>query len=470
MKIRKMPPLLVAALALTCLAAAAVSLERKPGREPIDQEKPLDVGAFRIGQFIDPSKCKDCHPMIHDEWSGSVHSLAMKDPVFMEVSKDIYARAGSQSDLAEAAACTRCHAPAAYGTGLLENPGEPIEKASDASSNSIFCDFCHSVSGIKDTKNAGQILAPGRGQDSPGDKRGPRKGETSDYHGCLYSDLHTRSRFCGACHDVRHVSRGTPFQSTYTEWMESPYYTGDDATTVRCQDCHMRQRPGVPATGSTDRPDRPGKAATDSPSRPNVWVHYQGGANTFLSAMFGDGGVRARMAEELLTHCAGLKAWNEGDWVKGGSGTLKVKVSNDGAGHSLPTGSNELRRMWIEVEVKDAEGHSIYKSGFPDEGGYLPKDAIVYGVQFGDADGNPTIDQLKADRVLWDYRISPKGYRLESFAVPIPKKGPDDLTVVVRLKYRGLPQKLLDWLDKKAPKVPPVEMASASLKVRTIKP
>jgi len=459
-----MRPLVFIALAGAVAALSVLSALAEPS-----EGTAVQVGVFKPGQFIEPSACADCHSTIHGEWNRSVHSQALKDPVFQAISKSFYEEATSQSELVEAEMCIKCHSPAAFGTGLMTNPGEPFEKVTDATANGVFCDFCHAVAGLREVKNTGHLLDPGRGEDDPGTKRGPRDDAASEYHGSAFSDLHTRSEFCGGCHDVRHVVLETPLQSTYTEWLEGPYYTGNDETTVHCQDCHMRQAPGIPATGTTPRPDMPGKAAQDGPDRPHVWRHAVVGANAFLPGSFTDGGEHARMAEEQLKNCASLILWREGDWRRGGPGVVKVKVSNDGAGHYLPTGVSELRRMWLQIVVKDAKGALVYSSGVPDPGGYLPGDTVAYFMQMGDPEGRPTENITRADRVLWDYRIPPKGYRVETFRFVIPKKAAREMKVEARLRYRSLPAKILALLGEKAPQVHPVDMAYAAIDVNLVK-
>ena len=106
-----------------------------------------------------------------------------------------------------------------------------------------------------------------------GTKYGPFNDSPDTIHKNQYSELHTRSEFCGGCHDVSHAGNDLPIEQTYTEWRQGPYNTTDPKTTVHCQDCHMRQRPGFPCTGSTERPDNPGYASPEIMGGKNVRIY-----------------------------------------------------------------------------------------------------------------------------------------------------------------------------------------------------
>jgi len=62
----------------------------------------------------------------------------------------------------------------------------------------------------------------------------------------------------------------------------------------------MRQKPGVPATGSTPRPDNPGKACVFGPNRPHVFTHYIVGGNAVLPS----NETSQQLAIERLQNCA----------------------------------------------------------------------------------------------------------------------------------------------------------------------
>ena len=266
---------------------------------------------------------------------------------------------------------------------------------------------------------------------------------------------------------VTDTFNGMPIERTYTEWREGPYNTGDPATTVHCQDCHMRQRPGIPATGSTERPDNPGLSALGGKERSHVATHYHVGGNAAVPALFEGGQQNADMAVERLKNCATIEitvppfpqVWQTAD--------LQVKVNNVGAGHYLPTGLSEVRELWLEILVKDALGRTVFQSGTVDTQGNLDPQARLFNIKLADAAGNPTVNVAKADRIMSDSRIPPKGYRLEHYTFLVPLSGLLGYTVEARLKYRSAPQSLIDdLLGGESVTLPIIDMASASAEVR----
>ncbi|MHA1569499.1 MAG: hypothetical protein ACTSXZ_08510, partial [Alphaproteobacteria bacterium] len=155
-----------------------------------------------------------------------------------------------------------------------------------------------------------------------------------------------------------------------------------------------------------------------------------------------------------------------GAWQSGALAELKVKVINDGAGHAIPTGVIELRQAWLQVEVRDANGKLIYASGIPAADGELPADTVLYHMQLGDPEGNPTFNIIKADRVLYDYRIPAGGYQMEHFRFQIPAGANGPLQVNVKLNYRSLPAAIIKLLGESAPEIPIIEMVAAQTKVK----
>jgi len=211
------------------------------------------------------------------------------------------------------------------------------------------------------------------------------------------------------CHNVSHTANHLPIEATYDEWKDSPYNTGDPGTTVTCQDCHMRQRPGIPATGKTERPDNPGQGADNGPERKHIWTHYFVGANAVMTKDHGSE-VHSKMAVERLRHAADLEIVKRSSRQKDGLARVGVKVTNSGAGHYLPTGITEIRQMWLEVKITDALGRLVFWSGAMDENGTLQENSVLYYTQLGDQAGEPVVNVAKADRILHDHRIPPKGY------------------------------------------------------------
>lgn len=452
-------------MALALLPAAAASAQTVPSGKLPENLTPgaqvTQAGAFGPKQFLSPKTCGSCHEAIYEQWNGSVHNHAFQDPIWQAVSKLFLRQSTHEAAKAEARSCVRCHAPIAYATGQLTTTEGDFAKVKGTAKLGISCDFCHSVKASAGIGNGAFILDPGENARKPGLKRGPYRDSKSPFHGTEFSELHTRSEFCGMCHEVSHVVNDLGIEQTYTEWREGPYNTGDPKTTVHCQDCHMRQKPGVPATGMTDRPDYEGQACEMGPVRPHVFTHYFVGANAGLPAAMGSK-VHSEMAVERLKHAATLEIVAPKQPKPGALAEVRIKVTNAGAGHYLPTGLTEVRQMWLHVVVTDAKGKAILESGAVDQNGDVDPDAVMYHAVLGGADGKPTVNVAMATMVLSDHRIPPKGHRVEKFAFLLPQGAASPLAVRARLRYRSAPQKVLNAVMKdKAPTLPIIDMVEA---------
>jgi len=294
-------------------------------------------------------------------------------------------------EILEMKACVKCHTPLGFRSYLISSPADDYDKLADLPAQGIFCNWCHNINEVKHLGDAGYEVEPGGGEDDPSTMLGPFKDSSSPFHPTKYSELHTKSEFCGLCHNVSHAANRLPIEQTYSEWKNSPYNTGNPETTINCQDCHMRQRPGIPATGKTDRPDNPGKACDDCPDRDHIWTHYFVGANAIVTKLLGSE-LHAQMAIERLQNAADLELIKNDLYNKNNLATIQVKVINSGAGHYLPTGITEVRQMWLDVSITDAGGKTFLRSGGLDNEGNIDKTAVKYYTQLGNDKGEPVLN------------------------------------------------------------------------------
>ncbi|HPA73714.1 MAG TPA: multiheme c-type cytochrome [Spirochaetota bacterium] len=416
------------------------------------------VQHFELSRFISPDTCGGCHDEVHGQWKNSMHNLSQVDAIYRAAAFHYLKGLTDADEIAEAESCVKCHTPIGFFSGFpktVSQERDNPEKVPEIAKEGIQCDFCHSVTGAYAIYNNQVKLDPGHGEADPGTKRGPFKDSKSDYHKSEYSAFHGSSEMCGVCHDVRHVVFGTKLETTFEEWQKSAYNAPDAKKRVNCQNCHMYQRPGVPATGSTPRPQNPGTAAQGGPRRDHIYTHYFVGANMAIPGSRNDA-VREEMAVERLKHAAELSI----DDAKIKEGKISVTVKNTGAGHNLPTGLTDVRQMWLEVVVRDAAGRTVFSTGVADANGYLPKGSIVYNTVFGDGKGNAVDNIAKARQILRDRRVPPLGSLEEVIA--LPATGAKTLEVRARLRYMGAPQELIDTLAGKGKiSIPAVTMAEA---------
>ncbi len=413
---------------------------------------------INIDQFISPEICGGCHAKIFEQWENSMHNLSHKDPVYLRTAQFLRKGLTDEGEIQEAESCVKCHTPMGNVTGFPQKLSDDLSKTPEIATQGIQCDYCHSAVMIKKMYNNGLVLKPGQGEDEPGIKYGPFDDSIPDFHEAQYSNLHTESQICGTCHDVKHVAFGTNLETTYTEWKNSPYNSKDPDKRIECQGCHMYQRPGIPSTGATMRPENPGSATDYSDERPHIFTHYFVGANASVPGRF-EARDKEQMAIERLQNAATLKV----DTALINQKKLNITVANTGAGHSIPTGVGDLRQVWLEITIQDKDHKISFQTGVLNEKHELSKDAVIFRTVFGDEQGNKVINIAKARRVLKDNRIKAKQSRTETIELPlVPKK---DAMIIVRLLYRGMPQKLLNMIPGKPfEPLPIVEMA----KVQTL--
>ena len=423
------------------------------------EEKPDLAEIYRVDRFIDPETCGGCHSNIYAQWENSMHHFSHWDLIYKGVSDHFRKGLTDPDEIKEAESCVKCHTPVGVVTGYPTKSSDDREKIPEIAQMGIQCDYCHSAVTAHKMYNNDLKLEPGNGEDDPGVKRGPFKDSESDFHEVAYSEFHTNSEICGTCHNVKHVVFETDLETTYTEWKNGPYFSDDPDKHVTCQGCHMFQRPGVPATGSTERPENPGLASDDGPEREHVFTHYFVGANAYLPQLNGDE-EKSQMAVSRLQNSAALAI----DKKQLGQNKLVIEVKNTGAGHYLPTGLTDVRQMWLEIVVKDKKGKTVYTSGIRDENQYLPEDAIIYNTIFGNGDGTPVDNISKAREILKDRRVPPKDSLFET--VELPEKGVKGGRVTVSLFYRSASQKMLDSIAGKGTHpLPIIKMAEIKAKL-----
>jgi hypothetical protein len=440
----------VAVMVLAVILAIVYKVNFKEEQKEEQNEVQKEVTrTYHIDQFISADTCGGCHADIYAQWEDSMHHLSHKDRIYKNVSDFFRKGLDDPDEIKEAESCVKCHTPVGFVTGYPTKSSDDREKIPELAQMGIQCDYCHSAVTAHKIYNNDLKLEPGNGEDDPGVKRGPFKDSESDYHEVAYSEFHTNSEICGTCHNVKHVVFDTDLETTYTEWKNGPYNSGDPEKRITCQGCHMYQRPGVPATGSTERPANPGYAADYGPEREHIFTHYFVGANAYLPELNGNP-EKSRMAIARLKNSAILNI----DTKHLDQHKLVIEVKNIGAGHYLPTGLTDVRQMWLEIEVKDKDGKTVFTSGVRDKDQYLPCDTIIFNTIFGDGNGNPVRNIAKAREILKDKRVPPQQSVFETLV--LPRKDLYGGQINVSLFYRSASQKLLDKITGKGKHLLPI--------------
>ncbi len=408
--------------------------------------------------FEEPVICSGCHTDIFKQWKGSMHSTAFIDPVFQALWKI----GEKETEGFTRELCGGCHA----GIGVVSHDisfkdGE--FQASPIVKEGVHCDLCHTIkestfleTPTYEPQNASFIIEPGEV------KRGPYKDSVSPHHETAYSQLHTESKFCANCHNVFHPVSNFHIERTYDEWKFSIYAQKG----IQCQHCHMMPvEKAIEAAKTLTPPTNPGQPCIMGPKRDNMFTHEFVGANFTVPAMLGHK-KHAGIAEKRLKSAAELSLSAPESIENGTLLTLKVKVTNVAAGHNLPTSLTEVRQMWLDVQVTDANGTEIYRSGNLDASGTIINDPRIFNAHAVDTEGKHTVKPWEIARFEYNKTIPPKGSATESFVSLVPDNAPGPLSVKAVLRYRSYPQKLADkLLGKDAPTLPVVDMVQAEATV-----
>lgn len=164
-----------------------------------------------------------------------------------------------------------------------------------------------------------------------------------------------------------------------------------------------------------------GFAAEAAPERDNIYRMTFAGAQVALG--------NAQRATALLQSAAEIEM-EAPDVVSAGSGAeVVVMVTNVGAGHYLPTGSTDLRQMWLSVAVVD------------DSGTETELGKRVFGTEFKDAKGKHPVEIQDAVGVAKDDRIPPMDSITETYTIALPN-GIEAAQLRARLLYKSVPDEL----------------------------
>ncbi len=396
-----------------------------------------EINRFEAGAFEDPGICRGCHQDIYDQWSKSKHSYAWIDEFY----QPDYLRASKETEGFTDIFCGECHAPAAVRTRQLPPPDGSL--FDETSKRGVFCDYCHTVKEVVEPVNVKTIS-------DPGDlKRGPRGDGEASYHEVEYSEIHTDSAFCGACHNVVHPTSGAVVIDTYDDWKEGPYAREG----IRCQDCHMTPGAGVEKN--------PGSSSPMGEERDHVATHFFQGGSVFFQERAGNE-REMELAGKMLEAAAEVEA--EAIMTDKGF-ELLTTVKNVGAGHKIPTGVTYIRKMWLEVTVVDDSGETIFESGHITEDNQIDPDTVFYRKVFLDGQGNLTPKSWLAEEIGYDRRIPAKGYDEQVFKILPDSAVNGEYHVTVRLMYRSMSQDAANALGIDDPEVRSFEMARTELTI-----
>ncbi len=401
-------------------------------------------------------------------WEGSMMANATRDPLFwaaLDVANNDVPGVGDF--------CIRCHTnrgwyrgnSAKKTNGTIDAYGatgcqlQGTVASSDNGQNDysgVTCHFCHrqEENGPQGqaliTNNANAWLddtACGVGGNQPcrkGPYDYPHAGYSGPPHEWAYSTFIQTGQFCGSCHNVSSpdtnngfartlidtdgtdTGRAMPIERTYDEWLNSrfgdlifidslgePLVTDDIpaiAATESCQVCHMQNSSDALARACTLR--NQGSRSNDLPTHQfaggNAWMPLVL-KNAYGAALGREAGFDRTVlyALDMLQNRSAL-VQAQLDAVTNGTAQVSVKVTNL-TGHKLPTGYPEGRRMWLQVQARDANNNLIWESGAYDPiTAELTHDSQlkVYETLQGIWDGSQCVTEEPGGRKLFHFALN----------------------------------------------------------------
>lgn len=402
------------------------------------------------------STCEQCHDRIAEQHAQSSHAASYTNPVFRaQYFNELLPQVSTSEYLSmEARWCAACHTPIAF---VQHRYAIVTQEDVDPLMSGVTCDFCHTISGYAGTtpQNGNYISTPGQ------DKLGPFTHKYNWHH--VYGELQTRSEFCGICHNsVNH--HGLEVKSTFTEWKNSRFA----ADGIQCQDCHMTAcgflLGGIPLCES-------GRAASmrvgTAPERSKLYTHRFPGAHSKTQVV---GAIVLSMESDR--HVAA-----PGDEV-----TVRVLVDNSRTGHKMPSGSTDLRHLWLGVDLqvgnqlipipaasrRETGGYDVAGQGRFDKqilADDIPAGSRIYRSVYVDAQGKQSLRSYEAVKIVFDNRLNSSEIREETYHFRIPPEAKTKVVILrASLNYLRYPSSFTNALG--LPSAETVEVASAKGEIR----
>ena len=445
-------------LGLMAVWMALSSPAAQEGRGPLRRNRggaeaaPTEV-CPRDPDFLPSGMCRNCHQRIYDQQIASMHEQSWSNPVFQaQYLQDMVPHAHDSLDLfKETRSCSACHMPVAH---VQSRARVVTQDMVPADMGGVTCDACHTIAGIDgDTPGNGNfVMVPGL------QKFGPFRTASTWHH--EYSELQTRSEFCATCHNARN-RHGLEIKATYTEWKASVYAEKG----IQCQDCHMNEKGFlVDGVASFESGHAAGMSVGSAPRREKLGSHHFPGARTHTQM---DGALTL----VIEPPAGGLQA--------GADARVDLLVDNHRTGHKMPSGSAELRFMWIEFQAT-VNGETVDLTPVGEAGGTAygvtsaapdPLDPLgdsvkpgrrVYRALFNDAQGRMTGLLHEAAKVRFDNRLEAAEIRREAFAFTVPANASGPVTLTASLHYAPYPRSFATRL--RLPPAEPVRVAQAEIK------
>ncbi len=410
--------------------------------------------------FPTSQSCKGCHgrdPLmnafitssgedvnIYDDWRSTMMANSAKDPFWRaKVSHEIMINPAHSLQLQDK--CTSCHAPAGHYQSKFHDKKE-FYLLSDLYTDSlgldgVTCQACHAQApNLLGDPHSGHLnfdtnyirVAYGPYEFVFVPPMRDFVGITPEFGGHI-SD----AGLCAGCHtlitetvDNQGNYNGSTFveQATYHEWLNSRYDKQHD--NISCQNCHMQQIADAVVISS---------GYQFLFAKFPFGLHELAGSNVTMLKLMRDNRDKLEINAEAVhfdsTIAATLRMLQlktldiklEAGSVMHDSMNFSLQLSNK-AGHKFPSGY-PARRAWVEFEVKNESGETIFHSGKTNPDYSLvgenpnyephydritqPDQVQIYEMVPVDVDGIFTNVLERGATAIKDNRLAPQGFRTD---------------------------------------------------------
>ena len=407
------------------------------------------------GLLGDPVQCVSCHADVAAQWEPSAHHDSSFANRLYAVGAD-----KTRKDRGNKVSrwCAGCHDPSllladakpgAHGLEVSPIIDQDDLQKSPRAGDGIGCLVCHSTTEGSRTGGGGYKVS-WRGFTEPDPKSAQ---SVQDHKLAMKAPAMKQAEFCASCHKVSlhadvNGKRWLRGQNDFDPWEQGPYaYGGGKSASViyapetaqkSCQDCHMK-------TEAATKGDLAAKLVGGTKV---VKSHRFLAANTAHAALTGDSETVA-MQTSALTGVVRVEVMAirrgslaelvpDAKVVAGERVSIDVVVENTDVGHRFPAGTVDSNEAWLALDVVDAKGKVIARSGALDENGNLGDEAHKFAVLQLDNEGKPAMlrDAHRFAAAGWDTTIPPKDSRVVRFGLEVPQNVALPLTVKARLHYR----------------------------------
>lgn len=401
--------------------------------------------------FQSPANCFFCHQSVFNEWDATPMSLSGTNQWL----HDVYAGNGSPggsngfvyvNDSVHKTTnpdgdCASCHAPvlAAKNPGGNNPLGDPANPPAEQLEG-VSCDLCHRMESV----DLNFMNHPGIVPEKVRFRRptglfepimfGPLDDAVYSASGSMkpaWNPLFETAQICAVCHqdqndhddDGDYEEAGSvPHQDTYREWLNSPYAQAGPGF-MDCKDCHMVNLSNT-------------SVCIFGPNRDPSTIHSHEFYGT--TPMYLENAVELKLRATL----------------KQGRVRVQVDLTNVGAGHAVPTGS-DFRNLILLVTAIDKNGndlsyhgpsyvHRLAGLGNPKRGNYGGQPGKLYAKINTSGTAN-AIFFSEATAIHSDNRLLPLQTDTTQYFFKAPPTG--DIIVRAKLLYRRAWKYLTDVKD-----------------------